>query len=55
MIDGYHPGEVLVSRIVEDLIRRAPAGSFLSTLDAAYLGTLRSGAGVTPLSFRAGQ
>jgi len=55
MIDGYHAGEVLVSRIVEDLIRRAPAGSFLSTLDADHLKSLRSRDGVMPLALRGGQ
>ncbi|HTF55936.1 MAG TPA: hypothetical protein VK661_01595 [Planctomycetota bacterium] len=55
MIDGYHPGELLVSYIVEDLIRRAPAGSLLSKLDIGHLKYLRTREGAMPLALRGGE
>jgi len=55
MIDGYHPGELLVSYIVEDLVRRAPSGSLLRSLDVDHLRALRTRPGVTPLALSSGE
>lgn len=50
MIDGFHPGDVLMTYIVEDLVRRAPAGSTLATIDLDNLRQLRQRPGVIPIS-----
>lgn len=50
MIDGFHPGDVLMTYIVEDLARRAPAGSTLAALDLENLRQLRQRPGVIPIS-----
>lgn len=51
LFDGIHPGEVFDSYIVEDLIRHAPSGSLLSSVDLHYLAELRANASSVPLSF----
>ena len=50
MIDGFHPGDVLMTHIVEDLVRRAPSGSTLSAIDLEHLRQLRQRTGVIPIS-----
>lgn len=51
MFDGIHAGEVFDSYILEDLIRHAPSGSLLSSIDLNYLAELRTNAHSVPLSF----
>lgn len=51
MYDGVHPSEVMLSYIVADLLRQAPPGSFLSTVDLSYLGALQSRKEALPLCF----
>lgn len=50
MIDGFHPGDVLMTHIVEELVRRAPPGSTLSAIDLDHLRQLRQRPGVIPIS-----
>jgi hypothetical protein len=50
MIDGFHPGDVFMTYVVEDLVRRAPAGSTLATVDLDHLRQLRQQPGVIPIS-----
>ena len=51
MFDGIHAGEIYVSYIVEDLVRHAPRGSLLATIDLDYLSNLRAKDHISPLSF----
>jgi hypothetical protein len=50
MIDGFHPGDVFMTYVVEDLVHRAPAGSTLATVDLDHLRQLRQQPGVIPIS-----
>ncbi len=50
MVDGFHPGDVFMTYIVEDLVRRAPAGSTLGAVDLDHLRELRQRPGVIPIS-----
>jgi len=51
MLDGIHPGEIYDSYILEDLIKHAPSGSLLSSIDLNYLADLRAKANTLPLCF----
>jgi hypothetical protein len=50
MIDGFHPGDVFMTHVVEDLVRRAPAGSTLRLIELANLRALRQRPGIIPIS-----
>jgi len=50
MLDGFHAGDVLTTYIVEDLVKRAPAGSVLSRVDVPHLQQIRTGPGVIPIA-----
>ena len=50
MIDGFHPGDVFMTYVVEDLVRRAPVGSTLAAVDLDSLRQLRQRPGVIALS-----
>ncbi len=50
MIDGFHPGEVLITHVVEDLAARAAIGRRFSGLDRAHLQRLRQAPDVLPIS-----
>ena len=51
MFDGLHAGEVFDSYIVEELVRRAPPGSLLSSVDLTYVANLRTKDNSMPLCF----
>jgi len=51
MFDGLHPGEIYDSYIVEQLVRRAPPGSLLSSVDLRYVANLRKRDNAFPLCF----
>ena len=50
MIDGFHPGDVLMTYILEELVRRAAPHSVLSSVKVEQLRQLREGPGVIPIS-----
>ena len=51
MVDGFHPGEVLIAALLEQMVREAPAGSVLRGVDADHLHGLRTQPKAIPLSF----
>ncbi len=51
MLDALHPGEIFDSYIIEELVRRAPPGSLLSSIDLTYVANLRKKDDAIPLSF----
>jgi hypothetical protein len=51
MIDGFHAGDVLLTYVVEDMVKRAPAGSTLAAVDLNHLRALRQRPGAIPLCF----
>jgi hypothetical protein len=53
MFDGWHGGEVLMSYIMKDVIRRAPETSILRDVDLAHIDELLNGKGIMPLTFTA--
>lgn len=50
MLDGFHPGDVLMTHVLEALIRQAPLGSVLATVPVAGLQRLREAPGAVPLA-----
>jgi hypothetical protein len=50
MMDGFHPGDVLVTWILGNLIIQAPRGSLLATVPLEVLGKLREAPGVVPVA-----
>jgi hypothetical protein len=51
MIDGFHSGDVLLTYVVEDMVRQAPAGSTMAAVDLDRLRALRQRPGLIPLCF----
>lgn len=51
MLDGFHPGEVFVSHIVERITASAAPGSVLKRVDAGYIEKRRSEKETLPVAF----
>ncbi|MDJ0840287.1 MAG: hypothetical protein QNK37_27505 [Acidobacteriota bacterium] len=51
MLDGFHPSEVWVARLMERMIDRAGSDSVLAAVDRARLEALSRAEGVIPVSF----
>ncbi len=50
MMDGFHPGDVLMTHVLEALIRQAPPVSVLASIPVAGLQQLRQAPGVVPIA-----
>ncbi len=50
MLDGFHPSDVLMARVVDDIVSHAPPQSYLKSVDLGRLQRLRENPKVIPLS-----